>query len=320
MKSIGRNINIATIFSLVLVLMGLTAEKAIAQGPGGVQETKTVKRADLTSTAGTFEVGKVIWGFWIKGKAGAGCTLTSDGTNTNEIMMRVTDNGGLSGDPICELSLRFESLKNHYTFDGVTIDTFPGGCGNSPCEAMVLKLGSRGSNSLDVTVRGKMKGTLVPNVHSIFRVSPTLRGPAGFNPFLEQAKPDLVVAKIDKTNLSSPGNSSVVVTLANLGDADWIDLQSFAYATDPSRAVLVSLRKDNVVCGSAPLTLNQFDPDRGLNRVNQPVTLTWPGCSFSGTANFTATVDVGNRLFEREETTGKSKTVELRTSIVTRPR
>jgi hypothetical protein len=314
-----KTINAISGSALLLILAGSIAGIASAQTPGGVQGIRVVKRGNLTSTPGTASPGQVNWGFWIKGKAGAACTLTSDGTNTDEIMMRVTDNGGLSGDPICELSLRFESLKNHYTFDGVTIVTFPGACGNSPCEPIVLSPGTPGSSSLDVTVRGKMKGTLVAS-RSIFRVSPTLRGPANFDPFVEQAKPDLVVSKIDRVSLSSPGSSGVAVTLANLGDADWIDRQAFAYSTDPNRAVLISLRKDNVVCGSSSIALGQFDPNHGLNSVSQPVTLTWPGCTFSGSASFTATVDVGNRLFERDETSGKSKTVQLQSSLPIRPR
>ena len=317
MKRISNNMGAIRVFSLFLIVMSLSAGAAIAQSAGGIQATKLVGRLDLTNTPSTVSAGQVKWSVQSKGKPGTVCSLTSDGTITGEIMLQVTDPGGLSGDPVCELALDFDSLKNSFTFSAVTITTLR--CANSPCEPMVLRLGSPGSGSLHVTVRGEMKGMPLSDF-SIFRVRPILMGPAGFDPFHDQPKPDLIVAKIDKTNLSSPGNSAVVVTLGNLGDADWIERQSFAYGADTSRAVLVSLRKDNVVCGSASLPLNQFDPDRGLNRVNQPVTLTWPGCSFSGTANFTATVDVGNRLFERDETSGKSRTVELRSSIVTRPR
>jgi hypothetical protein len=315
----ANSIYAATVFLLFLVVLSLGTETVAAQTPGGVQTNTVIKRNDLTDEPGAFNAEQVNWGFWVKDKKGAECSLTTDGTNTNEIMIHLSDGGGLSGDPECELGLDFESLKNSFVFTGVTITAF--NCGNAPCAATVLRGGRAGSKSLHVTVSGKMKGVLVGTSNSFFRVTPTLRGPAGFNPFLEQAKPDLVVAKIDKTSsLGSPGSSGVVVTLANLGDADWMGRQSFAYSSDANRAVLISLRKDNVVCGSSSLTLIQFDADRGLNRVNQPVTFTWPGCSFSGTANITATVDVNNRLFEREETSGKSKTVELRSSLVNRPR
>ncbi|HKR60596.1 MAG TPA: hypothetical protein VJS64_12825 [Pyrinomonadaceae bacterium] len=321
MKIMPKTINATKVFSLLLILFGLDVGVVPAQTPGGVQVVRQVKRGNLSATAGAANPGEVNWGFWSKGKAGAGCTLTSDGTNNDEIMMRVKDNGGMSGDPICELSLRFDSLKNRYTFAGVTIVTFPGACGNAPCAPIVLKPGTPGSNFLDLTVSGKMKGTVLPGANSIFRVIPTVRGPAGFDPFVEQAKPDLVVSKIDKVaNLSVPGSFSVALTLANLGDAGWINRQAFAYSTDTNRAVLITLLKDNAVCGSRSVTLSQFDPNQELDSVNRPVALTWPGCTFSGTASFTATVDVSNRLFERQETSGKSKTVQLQGSLVRQPR
>jgi hypothetical protein len=299
-------------FLSLVLLVGLYAETAAAQTPGGEQQVWVVKRGDL-SISGAASPGTVSWGLLAAGKPGTSCGLTFDGTNTNEIMMRLTDNGGFSGDPTCELFLKFASLKNHYTFEGVNITTYD--CGNFPCSQTVLRPGTPGSNSLDVSVRGKMKGTVFSNVNSIFRVTPTLSGPVNFSPFVEQAKPDFVVSTINKsTNGSGLGSCGVSVTLANLGDPDWIDRQPFAYSTDPGHAVLISLLKDNVVCGSSSVTLNQFDPNRVMDAANQAVTLTWPGCSFSGAASFTVTVDAGTRLLERDEITGKSKTVQLQCS------
>ena len=147
-----------------------------------------VGMAHLSPTEDTDTPGKVRWSFKRSGTrtSNVGCGIETEFTNsTGELRFRLTDYGGLQGDPGCTLSLKFDQLKNSYTFDGVTVETTH--CGNSPCKASVVRASAQGSSSLDVVVHAGMKGVLIgfPSRKSMFRVRAKLRGPAGLSPFVD---------------------------------------------------------------------------------------------------------------------------------------
>lgn len=150
---------------------------------------KEVGRAHLASSQNTTSPGKVRWSLVTKGTRNTNvkCTIETEFTNsTSELLFRLTDFGGLSGDPACDLDLMFTpTLKNNYTFEGVTISKEF--CGNSPCTAEVVAHTATGSNLFEVHVKGGMKGIFAgfPARKAIFRVRAKLRGPANLSPFVD---------------------------------------------------------------------------------------------------------------------------------------
>lgn len=275
------------------------------------QEIFEAGRSDLNATERGVTAGKITWSLINSGTRTAGVTCTPIAFSSNEIIFRVKDTGGLAGDAACDLNLSFGGLQNFYTFSHVRLETFQ--CGNAPCANLVIRPGTPGRRGFFVTVRGKMTGVVPFVTHSsFFKVRLTLRGPAAFSPFIHQAKPYLVVSGISKERSIGDPVCNVGVTLSNLGEANWQEVQSHAYDPDGEHAVTVTLEKNRQTCGFQRVTLNDFDPGRVLNDAASTVTLRWPQCSFSGSTStrFDATVDAGERLVERVET-GKSATVHL---------
>ena len=170
--------------------LALLAAVMTAWVPARAQEMviKEVGRAHLAPQPHSDSPGRVRWSLARTGTrtSNVTCAIETEFTNsTSELLFRLTDSGGLSGDPACELSLRFEPLKNSYTFHSASISTLH--CGNPQCKATVAFTGSEGVQSLSVRVRGDMKGVLsmFPARKAIFKVRVRVRGPAGEDPFVD---------------------------------------------------------------------------------------------------------------------------------------
>lgn len=147
--------------------------------------TREIGRGDLAPIEGVPAAGKVTWFLDSVGtrKSNVSCTIETEFTNsTGELLFRLTDKGGLSGDPACKLRLLTPPLRNNYVFEGVDISTFF--CGNDACSTSKSSV-APGSNLFEVNVKGGMKGVLIgfPARKSIFRVRVRLRGPANSSPF-----------------------------------------------------------------------------------------------------------------------------------------
>lgn len=184
-KQNNRRIDKFTLAALALaviccVLVGGTTAKA--------QDTvvKEVGRAHLAPTEGIDSPGKVTWFLDSNGTrtANVRCTIETELTNSSsELLFRLTDTGGLSGDPACKLRLVAPPLKNDYKFESVSISTFH--CGNPNCTATVVSSVDKGSNLFGMNVKGGMKGVFVGFAarKSIFRVRVMVKGPANLSPF-----------------------------------------------------------------------------------------------------------------------------------------
>jgi hypothetical protein len=185
MKKYSRTINQLT----VAIALGVICSVLVGDGTASAQDIviKEVGTAHLASVQNTTESGKVRWSLVSKGtrRTNVKCTIETEITNsTSELLFRLTDFGGLSGDPACELDLMVTpTLKHSYTFEGVSISTAY--CGNSPCTAEVVSQTSKGSNLFEVIVKGSMKGIFAgfPNRRAIFRVHAKVKGPANQSPF-----------------------------------------------------------------------------------------------------------------------------------------
>jgi hypothetical protein len=175
--------------ALVALTLGVICSVLVVGRTAQAQDIviKEVGRAHLASVQNTTEAGKVRWSLVTKGTRNTNvkCTVETEFTNsTSELLFRLTDFGGLSGDPACQLDLMvIPTLKNNYTFEGVSISTMY--CGNPPCTADVVSHTSRGSNLFEVIVKGGMKGIFAgfPNRRAIFRVHAKVKGPANQSPF-----------------------------------------------------------------------------------------------------------------------------------------
>ncbi|HEY5884972.1 MAG TPA: hypothetical protein VIT88_09820 [Pyrinomonadaceae bacterium] len=142
-----------------------------------------------------------------------------------------------------------------------------------------------------------------------------------FNPFVQAFIPDLYVSKIKAHFSLTEKKCKIAVTLVNDGETGWVAAQPGAYAatgTLPDRRVFVSLKRNGEQCGDVSMSLIDFDPNRNLRTRNNPVSRTWPGCSFSAasTDTFEVTVDSTNKLVEQSAT---NKTKSVKESCVTLP-
>lgn len=184
LKKYNRTINKTTLVALGVICSVLVAERAASAQDIVIKE---VGRAHLASAQNSTETGKVRWSLVTKGTRNTNvkCTIETEITNsTSELLFRLTDFGGLSGDPACQLDLMVTpTLKNNYTFEGVSISTAY--CGNPPCTANVVDHTDTGTHSFEVIVKGGMKGIFAgfPNRKAIFRVHARVKGPSNLSPF-----------------------------------------------------------------------------------------------------------------------------------------